>query len=69
MHNISADKSSIREIYGGIKYFYPPKKEKYNLLQTSYSTFNSIAKNSDIKNISDNFYYFSQSLLEELRSY
>ena len=32
MHNISADKSSIREIYGGIKYIYPPLKEKLDNL-------------------------------------
>ena len=33
MHNISADKSSIREIYGGIKYIYPPLKEKLDIFK------------------------------------
>lgn len=66
MHNISADKSSIREIYGGINYIYPPLKEKLDILNVSYSTFFEIAKNKDIKLISDNFYYFNQSLLESI---
>ncbi|MBQ8636276.1 NFACT family protein [bacterium] len=63
MHNISADKSSIREIYGGINYIYPPLKQKLDILNVSYSTFYEIAKNKDIKAISDNFYYFNQNLL------
>ncbi len=66
MHNISADKSSVREIYGGIKYFYPPQKQKLDILKTSFSTFSEIAKDFDVKKISDNFYYFNQSLVEKL---
>ena len=66
MHNISSDKSSIREIYGGINYIYPPLKQKLDILNVSYSTFYEIAKNKDIKLISDNFYYFNQSLLENI---
>ena len=54
MHNISADKSSVREIYGGIKYFYPPQKQKLDILKTSFSTFSEIAKDFDIKKIADN---------------
>lgn len=66
MHNISSDKSSIREIYGGINYIYPPLKKKLDILNTSYSTFYKIAKDKDIKKISDNFYYFNQELLENI---
>ena len=66
MHNISADKSSIREIYGGINYIYPPLKEKLDILNISYSTFFEIAGMKNIKAISENFYYFNQSLLEEI---
>lgn len=66
MHNISADKSSIREIYGGIKYIYPPLKQKLDILNISYSTFYELAKNKDIKAISDNLYYFSQPFLEDV---
>lgn len=66
IHNISADKSSVREIYGGIKYIYPPIKNKLDLLKTSYSTFFEIAQNDDIKEISNNFYYFNQALLKYL---
>ena len=66
IHNISQDKSSIREIYGGINYIYPPQKQKLDILQTSYSTFYEIAKNKNIKEISNNFYYFNQALLSEI---
>ena len=38
-HNVSSDKSSVREIYGGIKYIMPPKQNKLDILKTSYSTF------------------------------
>ena len=66
MHNISADKSSIREIYGGINYIYPPLRQKLDILNVSYSTFFEIAKNKDIKTISDNFYYLNQTLLAQV---
>ncbi|MBR5304393.1 MAG: NFACT family protein [Candidatus Gastranaerophilales bacterium] len=66
MHNISSDKSSIREIYGGINYIYPPLKQKLDILNVSYSTFFEIAKNKDIKVISDNFYYLNQTLLNDI---
>jgi len=66
MHNISADKSSIREIYGGINYIYPPLKQKLDILAVSYSTFFEIAKNKDVKAICDNFYYLNQALLSEI---
>ena len=66
MHNISPDKSSVREIYGGINYIYPPKQNKLDILKTSYSTFYEIAKNNDIKELSDSFYYFNQSLLAKI---
>ena len=66
MHNISADKSSIREIYGGINYIYPPLKQKLDILSVSYSTFFEIAKNKDVKLICDNFYYLNQALLSEI---
>lgn len=66
IHNISQDKSSIREIYGGIKYIYPPLKNKLDILNISYSTFFEIANKKDIKEISDNFYYFNQSILKEV---
>ena len=66
IHNISQEKSSIREIYGGIKYIYPPQKQKLDILNTSFSTFYEISKHKDIKQISDNFYYFNQALLKEI---
>ncbi len=64
IHNISTDKSSVREIYGGINYIYPPIKQKMDILNTSYSTFYNFS--DDYKIISDNFYYFSQNLIKKL---
>lgn len=58
-HNVSADKSSIREIYGGIKYIYPPKQNKKDILKTSYAGFLE-----GKENIPDNFYYFSKPFFE-----
>ncbi len=61
-HNISSDKSSIRELYGGIKYIYPPLREKLDILKTSYAAFHELS--DDIEKISDNFYYLNKALLE-----
>ena len=66
IHNISQDKSSIREIYGGIKYIYPPAKNKLDILNISYSTFFEIAKDRNINEISNNIYYFYKPLLEKI---
>lgn len=54
-HNVSSDKSSIREVYGGIKYIYPPKQNKKDILKTPYNVFLNLKEN-----ISDEFYYFSK---------
>lgn len=59
IHNISADKSSIREIYGGINYTYPPIKNKLDVLNISYATFS--------QSINDDFYYFSRPLIEKIK--
>ena len=60
-HNVSSDKSSIREIYGGIKYIFPPKQNKLDILKTSYSTF--LEQKEDINK---NFYYFTKPFLNFL---
>ena len=62
-HNISSDKSSVRELYGGIKYIYPPLKEKLDILNVSYATF---CQFKTIDEISDNFYYLNKALLEKI---
>lgn len=61
-HNVSVDKSSVREIYGGIKYIYPTKQEKKDILKTSYSTFLEC-----INDIPSNFYYFSNMFFQFLK--
>jgi len=66
IHNISEAKSSVREVYGGAKYIYPPIRQKLDVLNVSYSTFFEIAKTNDVKEISSNFYYLNQALLEFL---
>ena len=64
-HNISSDKSSVRELYGGIKYVYPPLKEKLDILKISYATFSQL---NTIDEISNNFYYFNKALLEKIEN-
>lgn len=39
VHNISPEKSSVREVWGGISYIYPPKQEKTDILKTSFAGF------------------------------
>lgn len=65
-HNISADKSSVREIYGGIEYIYPPKQNKLDILTTSFAAACEFIKRNDPKLISDNFYYFSTPISEKI---
>lgn len=59
VHNISPEKSSVREVWGGIKYIYPPKQEKTDILKTSISDF----YNLDEAQIRDKYYYFSKGLV------
>lgn len=66
IHNISEDKSSIRQIYGGIEYFYPPIKNKENILSISYSNFYEIAKEKNIDDINNSFYYLTKPILKEI---
>ena len=33
IHNISQQKSSVREVWGGINYIYPPKQDKKDILK------------------------------------
>lgn len=64
MHNVSSEKSANREIYGGIKYTYPCLKSKLDILKTSYAGFFELS--GDIKTINDNFYYFTNPILEKI---
>lgn len=45
-HNISPEKSSVREVYGGIPYIYPPKQVKTDILRTSFGAFYEVLKNA-----------------------
>jgi len=59
VHNISPEKSSVREVWGGIKYIYPPKQEKTDILKTSAGGFFETPDNE----ISEKYYYFSKGLV------
>lgn len=60
VHNISPEKSSVREVWGGVTYIYPPKQEKINILKSSIADF----YNLDTAKISDKYYYFSKGLTD-----
>ncbi len=60
VHNISPEKSSVREVWGGIEYIYPPKQEKKDILKTSIADF----YNLDVKDIPARYYYISGGLAE-----
>lgn len=68
VHNISSEKSSVRELYGGISYIYPPAQHKTNILKTSYGSFcAAIEGKTDIVDaISRHYYYLSKPLVEEV---
>ena len=65
-HNISAQKSSIREIRGGIPYIYPPKQYKTDILKTSCGAFFEVIKNADDikKTLCEHYYLLSYPLCE-----
>ncbi len=76
VHNISPEKSSVREVWGGISYIYPPKQDKTDILKTSIAGFfnvcgnDTLALNSDMQGlldkISGHYYYFSKGYLNFL---
>ncbi len=59
IHNISPEKSSIREVWGGIQYIYPPAQQKNDILKISAADFFNTNENK----ISDTYYYFSKGLI------
>lgn len=78
VHNISPEKSSVREIWGGIKYIRPPKQEKTDILKTSFAGFcrvfdNAFSNGTEAaagdnlnkltEEISNHYYYFSKGFL------
>jgi len=67
MHNISPEKSSVREVYGGIGYIYPPEQYKTDILKTSYGAFSEALKSREdtIKAINGHYYYLSIPLIEK----
>ena len=64
-HNISSEKSSVREVYGGIPYIYPPKQIKSDILKTSYGAFCAISK--DLKLLSSHYYMLCEPLLKIIK--
>ncbi len=62
-HNVSYEKSSVRAVFGGINYIYPPKQIKKDILKTSYASFLPLKDD-----IPKNFYYFSIPFFEFLKN-
>lgn len=68
-HNVGAEKSREREIYGSLPYIYPPKQQKSNIL-----TYNG---ELDYSKLADDFYMISKNFenlcqsktLEQIKSY
>lgn len=67
-HTVSSEKSREREIAGGLPYIYPPKPDKIDLLQISFSEFFELAKAipGTLNNwLNNSFYYISLALATE----
>lgn len=56
-HNVGAEKSREREMYGGIPYIYPPKQNKVDI--------NNYNGEVDYNNLSKDFYWFSKSFADK----
>lgn len=63
VHNISPKKSSVREVWGGINYIYPPRQEKTDILKTSIAEFYSLGVSDFIDEVSSHYYHFSKGFL------
>ncbi len=73
-HNISQEKSSVRELWGGIEYSYPPKQNKIDILHDSFGGFASLiyglSELDEITSaISQKYFYFTKKLLEKVIIY
>jgi len=55
-HNVGADKSRERELYGGLAYIYPPKQKKIDILDYNGEVV--------FENLSNEFYWFSKSFAQ-----
>lgn len=58
-HNVGADKSQVREVYGQIPYIYPPEHSSKYFIAERYAFLNSFkhdVSSSDINSIIDNYY-------------
>ena len=66
-HNVSAEKSRDRELYGMLPYVYPVKQKKKNLLKTDFETFKDTV---DINNIAEStaskYHYLTVSFVKDI---
>ena len=66
-HNVSAEKSRERELYGMLPYVYPSKQKKKNLLKTDFETFkNSIGTENLAEAIASKYHYLTVSLVNDI---
>ncbi|MBR1617780.1 NFACT family protein [bacterium] len=62
-HNVSIEKSSTREVFGGARYCYPVLISKQDILNAEFSAYVQSYDNMDL---SMDFYYLSNQLIEFL---
>ncbi|MBQ9244679.1 NFACT family protein [bacterium] len=66
-HNVSAEKSRERELYGMLPYVYPSKQKKKNLLKTDFATFKSTIDAENIAiSIASKYHYLTTSLVQDI---
>ena len=66
-HNVSAEKSRERELYGMLPYVYPAKQKKKNILKTTFEVFNnSIDSEKIAASISSKYHYLTEAFVDDI---
>ncbi len=66
-HNVSAEKSRERELYGMLPYVYPPKQKKKNILKTDFETFKaSVDEKNPASSIASKYHYLTVSYVQDI---
>lgn len=66
-HNVSAEKSRERELYGMLPYVYPVKQKKKNLLKTDFETYkNTIDTDNIAESTASKYHYLTVSFVKDI---
>ena len=66
-HNVSAEKSRERELYGMLPYVYPAKQKKKDILKTDFNTFKETINIDDIAvSIASKYHYLTTSFIQDI---